>query len=527
MTGSVKGYDLLEQIGAGGFGLVYRAYQASVGREVAVKVILPRWANEPDFIRRFEVEAQLVARLEHPHIMPLYDYWRDPSGAYLVMRWLPKNLRRALEQGPLPAAKAARVLEQLASALAAAHRQGVIHRDIKPENILLDEDDNAYLADFGIAKDVQGEPEDDPAPSSPAYLSPEQLKHEALTPRADIYSLGVVLYEMLTGRRAFSEATPAELAHKHLCEPLPPLQAARPELPSALDAVLQTATAKSPDHRYPDAGRFAAAFRAAAAPPQAKPAQPLPEPLTGRGLEILGLMAQGLSNKDIARRLYLSLETVRWHVKQIYGKLDVHSRFQAIERAKAFVASGTQGDETIRLWDARTGSLLQTLPGAGKSPVFSPDGRTLLAGGERGLQLLDAQTGETLRRLTDMGFSNVVYSSDGRYALAARDSDTTPTGAPAGAHLYDLASGEEARVFPIGGGTLSVALSPDNKHALTGSRDNIGRLWNLETGEELHQFVGHTNIVWAVSFSPDGRLAFTGSQDGAVRIWDAHTGEQL
>src|SRR5215813_10101155 len=118
---TIKGYELREQVGAGGFGAVYHAYQPSVGREVAVKVILPQYANQSDFVRRFEVEAQLVARLEHPHIVPLYDYWRDPDGAYLVMRWLPGSLRRSLEHGAWTLEAASRLLDQVSAALSLAH----------------------------------------------------------------------------------------------------------------------------------------------------------------------------------------------------------------------------------------------------------------------------------------------------------------------------------------------------------------------------------------------------------------------
>src|SRR5262245_36688000 len=131
----IRGYELRERIGAGGFGEVHRAYQPLVGREVAIKVILPKYANHHDFIRRFEVAAQLVARLEHPHIVPLYDYWREPDKAYLVMRWLGSNLRQSLTAGPWSAAAVARLLDQVTAALAVAHRHGVIHRDIKPDNI--------------------------------------------------------------------------------------------------------------------------------------------------------------------------------------------------------------------------------------------------------------------------------------------------------------------------------------------------------------------------------------------------------
>jgi serine/threonine protein kinase len=198
----IKGYELRERIGAGGFGAVYRAHQSSVEREVAIKIILPHFANRPEFIRRFEAEAQLVARLEHPYIVPLYDYWRDPAGAYLVMRFLRNgSLQAALQQGAFDLQMTAQVLEQICSALSVAHRNNIIHRDLKPANILLDEESNAYLADFGIAKDllsIQGEgTQADAVVGSPDYLSPEQARSEPVTPQTDIYSLGATLYEVL------------------------------------------------------------------------------------------------------------------------------------------------------------------------------------------------------------------------------------------------------------------------------------------------------------------------------------------
>ncbi|HTE65690.1 MAG TPA: BTAD domain-containing putative transcriptional regulator, partial [Candidatus Binatia bacterium] len=151
----LRGYRLLDQLGEGSFGSVHRAYEPQVGREVAIKTIRSRFANDPEFIRRFEAEAQLVARVEHPHVVPLYDFWREPDGTYLVMRYLRGgSLRERLAQGPLEPEEAARLLDQVALALGAAHRRGVVHRDVKPANILFDEEGNAYLSDFGIAKDV-------------------------------------------------------------------------------------------------------------------------------------------------------------------------------------------------------------------------------------------------------------------------------------------------------------------------------------------------------------------------------------
>jgi WD40 repeat protein/DNA-binding SARP family transcriptional activator len=263
----IRGYEIRERIGAGSFAVVYRAYQPHVGREVAIKAILPQYANQPDFIRRFEAESQLVARLEHPHIVPLYDYWREPGGAYLVMRWLRGgSLRAALQRGPWKVEAATRLVDQIATALAAAHRQGVVHRDIKPANILLDEEDNAYLSDFGIAKDMLRRPEltqTGALAGSPAYISPEQIQEQPVTPLSDIYSLGVVLYELLTGVHPFPDEPLATLLVKHLHEPLPAVTVLRPELPPAVDEVIQRATAKDPAQRFPDVLNLANTFRQA------------------------------------------------------------------------------------------------------------------------------------------------------------------------------------------------------------------------------------------------------------------------
>ena len=333
---SLKGYEFRERVGAGAAGAVYRCFQPALGREVAVKVILPQFANQLDFVRRFEVEAQLVARLEHPHIVPLYDYWRDPAGAYLVMRWLRGSLRASLARTPWKLDATARLLDQVAAGLGAAHREGVVHRDLKPENILLDEDANGYLADFGIAMDVflraEGKAKGTAfALESAEYLSPEEILGEPVTPRSDLYSLGYVLYEMLTGEKPFPDATtPDEYVEKHLKAAMPMISIQHSQIPAAVDEVLQTATAKDPTHRYPSAQRLAAAFRAALPVSVPRiPNQPLPDALTERELEVLGLIADGQSNAEIAERLFISPRTAAVHVSNILGKLGVGSRTEA------------------------------------------------------------------------------------------------------------------------------------------------------------------------------------------------------
>ncbi len=259
---TLRGYEILERIGDGGFGNVYRAAQPSVNREVAVKVILPEFANQPHFIRRFEAEAQLVARLEHPHIVPLFDYWRDPNGAYLVMRWLPGSLSKRLVDGPLSTTTTLHIVEQIASALVTAHRAGVIHRDIKPDNILLDEVGNAYLVDFGIAKvaDHAGDTGEE-AFGSPAYMPPEQIMGRKVTAQTDIYALGIVLFEMLAGEHPYKNIPLTELVFRQMESPLPFLGIET--IPRDVDMVIQKATSKDPALRHQDALELATDLRRA------------------------------------------------------------------------------------------------------------------------------------------------------------------------------------------------------------------------------------------------------------------------
>ena len=236
---TVRGFELRERAGGGRFGVVYRAYQPSVGREAAVKVIRPEYVNDPEFVRRFEAEAQVVAQLEHPHIVPLYDFWRDPGGAYLVTRWMRGgSLRAALDRGPLDTGHAVAVLHQVGGALSHAHRHGVVHRDLKPSNVLMDDDGNAYAADFGIAVRIARGADRGPLPTSPSYLAPEERCGGPVSERTDIYSLGLVAFELFSGHKVPIDGT------------LPPLDTLRPELPAEIDTAIRRAVANNPADRF-------------------------------------------------------------------------------------------------------------------------------------------------------------------------------------------------------------------------------------------------------------------------------------
>jgi hypothetical protein len=262
---NLRGYELEERIGSGGFGEVYRARQASVDREVAVKVILPEFAEHPDFVERFDAEARTVAKLEHPHIVPLYDYWHDDQSAFLVLRYLKGgSLRDRLDdKGALKLEELAAILDQICAALQVAHEAGVIHRDLKPENILLDERGDAYLTDFGIAKDLSADAltQTGKLTGSAGYLAPEQARAEAITPATDVYSLGILIYELLTGEHPFPDLTPIQLIQRHLSQPLPLVAEFQGELPTAIDELIQRATAKSAASRFASVTELAQSFR--------------------------------------------------------------------------------------------------------------------------------------------------------------------------------------------------------------------------------------------------------------------------
>jgi serine/threonine protein kinase/DNA-binding SARP family transcriptional activator len=264
-----RGYVLGDLLGEGAFGTVYKSTQPGVGREVAVKVIRAELADDPSFVRRFEAEGQLVANLEHAHIVPLYDFWREPGGAYLVFRLLRGGSADELvrRDGPFSLERANRVVTEIGGALASAHAAGVVHRDVKPANILFDDDGNAYLADFGIA--VTDEAASSSAPSaiasagSPLYAPPEQFQLAAPSPRGDQYSFAAMLWELLTGAAPFPGENVSTILRTKLEQPVPSLHELRPDLPRSLDAVLQRATSTRPADRYHDMANLLAAWNVA------------------------------------------------------------------------------------------------------------------------------------------------------------------------------------------------------------------------------------------------------------------------
>ncbi len=282
LLGSVLGTCTLERIlGRGGMGVVYLAQQSRPHRQVAVKALLLSLMPDPErrsrFLQRFRREADAIAALDHPNILPIYEYGEQADLAYLVMPYVTGGtLRDRVERkGPLPFPEVAGFLAQMAGALDYAHAHGVIHRDVKPQNMLLYPDKRLMLSDFGIAKVAEQAAADEDAPTlpqlttmghvvgTPDYIAPEQAVGQQVDARADIYSLGVVLFYLVTGRVPFVGAQPMTVAAKHVSEPPPPPRQFRPDLPPTAERVILKAMAKNPDERYRTAGELSQAFRAA------------------------------------------------------------------------------------------------------------------------------------------------------------------------------------------------------------------------------------------------------------------------
>ncbi|MFN2140795.1 MAG: bifunctional serine/threonine-protein kinase/formylglycine-generating enzyme family protein [Candidatus Promineifilaceae bacterium] len=260
MDEKIGRYEIRREIGRGGMATVYLAYDPRFRRHVAIKVLPRQFTHDPKYLARFEQEARTIGALEHPAIVPVYDFGETNDAPYLVMRYMPGgSLRERLKDKPLPLEGVLLTLQHLAPALDHAHKLGIIHRDLKPANILFDEDGRPYLGDFGVAR-LADMSQTLSITGTPAYMSPEQVEAgRQLDGRSDLYALGVMLYEMLSGCKPFESDTPAGQMMMHLLEPVPDISQANPNLPPGTQQVIERAMAKEPADRYQSAVALAAA----------------------------------------------------------------------------------------------------------------------------------------------------------------------------------------------------------------------------------------------------------------------------
>jgi len=256
---SLGQYEITEFIAKGGMATVYRARQASIGRDVAVKVLPPNFTHDDTFLERFNREVAVIAQLQHPHILPVIDFGQHDGLPYIVMAYIDSGTlgdRISAQNMEMP--EFSRIVRQVAEALDFAHKNGIVHRDFKPGNVLLDTHGNSYLADFGLAKITESASDLTGAAvlGTPTYMAPEQIQQGEVTSSADIYAFAVTIYQMLTGKAPYEGASPSGVLVAHITQPVPNILDVQPDLPPEIRTVMEKALAKEPDERYPTAGEL-------------------------------------------------------------------------------------------------------------------------------------------------------------------------------------------------------------------------------------------------------------------------------
>jgi WD40 repeat protein len=557
---TLPGYQLVRELGRGGMGVVYEAHQPALGRVVAVKT-LPPGHTTPGERARFRREAEVVARLDHPHIVPVYEVGEHDGLPYFSMKFYPGGslARRAGAAGPDPGADA-RLVETVARAVHHAHRRGVLHRDLKPSNILLDESGGPHVADFGLAK--RFDPEAGVGPPSevvgtPCYIPPEQARgDQAVTTASDVYGLGAILYELLTGRPPFRAptalATLAEVAGR---PPRPP-RSLNPRVPPDLETICLKCLEKDPARRYPGALELADDLA------RWQRGEPILARPVGRGERAWSLVRRhpvmaGLSLAT-ASALGLAVVTLAVSNARISTKEGVTSRALTHEREArerehrllyltrvALAGRLWAGNQVtwadglddcppeFRHWEwdflnalRRPHHALELDHGEQAYAVaYSPDGQHLAAAGASGaVRVWDARTGAPVPCRVDHGGIVTRLDFHPTEPLLA-------TAGPTGLKVWNLATGEE--LFRRDDGTRWAAFSPDGR-LLASAKGRVLKVWDARTGRELHALTaGEVSSVSHWAFSPDGRrLAACGGaaaspDEGVVRVWDAATGEPV
>lgn len=260
-------YIVKSELGRGGMATVYRASDPSVDREVAIKVLPREMLHDPQFRSRFDREIKMVATLEHPSIVPIYDVGDEDGQPYFVMRYMNGgSLSDAIEKGKFSVQDTARIIDKISRGLAYSHRKGIVHRDLKPDNILFDDNGDPFISDFGVAKltESSGGLTGSGVIGTPAYMSPEQAQGSEIDGRSDVYGLGVIIYQMLSGQQPYSADTPMGVVVKHITEPVPEILHVQPSLPQDVDQVIKTAMAKDKNNRYATTIDLAKALNVAA-----------------------------------------------------------------------------------------------------------------------------------------------------------------------------------------------------------------------------------------------------------------------
>ena len=509
---------------------VYKAFQPAMDRYVALKVLPRQFASDPEFIGRFQQEAKVLARLQHPHILPVFDFGEAEGYTYIVMPLVSSGtLAGCLHGQPLTLQQIRTVISQVGDALDYAHSMGLVHRDVKPSNILIDDRWNCLLTDFGITKIIESTANfthTGGVIGTPAYMSPEQGMGAPVDGRSDIYSLGVVLYEMSTGHTPFSAETPIAIVLKHIQDSLPPPKRLNPDLPDTIESIITTALAKQPQDRYTTAREMVEALQAAipgTLPSTTDLASSLAKPVLTEPIDPPPIPRQSPSH-----RLRWALIVVAILLIGLISGLAVLDRRPTSSAPTTIPASTATLAPTITpvptvtpapIVTAVPTSLVVVLPTTPPQPTPFGGGQHIAfvstRDGNEEIYVMNTDgTGQTNLSVHPARDTVPAWSPDGRHIAFESNRDGNWE-----IYVMNADGSGQARLTNSPFEDHDPDWSPDGQRIIFHSNrdDKVSRIWIMNAdGSEQRSITNNSSGDWAASWSPDGqRLAFASNLNRA------------